>query len=431
MTGAAFFCRGTPRTSQQYYIHGDIYNPAIICHRDAYVTSFPGIFVVPGQYFNINTRVTGFNVKLSTYFNTKLAIMQHHTLDLIKNVYRDSLHATCEVEWALLVTQLQVVQHHPHAGGLLQLDTPGIYARRAGEVIYMTQCQVQVVRLCTLPGYYENLPVLSSGQPRFLHPVTRILTSDSPQIPCSRVTPVLFQHTTGWIKQIKGGGGYDTAHTPTILSPTTNGSIDFSAVLSMSRGGIYTIEGLESPSFMNFPDVREKVIQDISRGVTHSSVSSSRYDFDSISDPTAYEARVKSAVGSARRKIFGFLYSFGVISSGFIGFYMAYKGIVFFVTHIVRLGSLYRVIGCSWALFACFADALTTCVIGEKLRTHFGFDKPKLGKEIEKILEVEDGENAGSAEEESKLVPSHQDAIMLQPMSQTTLGLPKPSSSNK
>lgn len=67
----------------------------------------------------------------------------------------------------------------------------------------------------------------------------------------------------------------------------------------------------------------------------------------------------------------GVFASFGQATSIVIGIYFVYRCIIFVLTHIVRAGTLYSVIGCSWKIFACVADAFTTCVIGRALHDRF------------------------------------------------------------
>lgn len=277
-----FWVKNPPGEQKNFYIHGSILGHMSLCGEPVYATSYHNIFVSQRAHFTkLSIKQVSSSVKLSTYFNAKLTSAVRDLESLIEESYLNTLSQVCELSRKLLATQLEMVRHHPNSVSLLMGNQDGIFARAAGEVIHLVKCLPRTVRLRAVSSCHEGLPVLYKNQSMFLQPNTRILTNDSAEVMCSKFTPVMFRHTTGWIALSKHG--YIEKQEPDILEPNVQVEMKFRVAISLEHGGIYNQEGLDAKEdFIMFSSSRETVEVSLVRGLTGTRSEGGRYDFGQV-----------------------------------------------------------------------------------------------------------------------------------------------------
>ena len=173
---------------------------------------------------------------------------QNSLLHISTNLRIDDMHQSfyaqiCKNERRGLLNMLQNIRTSDDADILAPVFGRGHMILKAGSVAHIIECTPLDVQLdLNYKKCAQDIPVLKpSGNntptQMFMHPISRILTPTSAELPCSAKFPQIFRLDDGH-HVCNTGAGMARCLTPTIIQPDSNGIpvsqwIDFSRAMSI------------------------------------------------------------------------------------------------------------------------------------------------------------------------------------------------------
>jgi hypothetical protein len=268
----------------------------------------------------------------------------------------------CELERLTLINRLAIIRQHPQSFGHIKTGEQGYYVVISGEVAHMMRCQpVDVIARITA-SCSSNMPVWYGNTSMYMEPVARILTNTSSEIPCSSLTPSLYEIDNKWYQFSPKPV---LAHTPQILSPNHDmPDLEYQNLERMMRSGLYGQDTIDNfKSFISFPMIRLDASSYLSAKVSGVQIyKDTVYKGDWLITPLGLEQRLNEYFG----RMFVFLKVFGSYAGALWGAFVIYKVLAKLVSVVVNALSIHKIYGCGLHMFAALLDAFTHLIFVHK-----------------------------------------------------------------
>ena len=224
-----------------------------MCGRVVHSTNYAGIYLYEQEKPRPFVRpIEAGEVSLTLYIKNRDDFLYDNIVTALEEEFRGILTSDCQSRSQRLKRDFW--EQHQRPGATTWLVADDVFATAAGDVIYQYQCQSVLVRAVTLGQCYQALPV-RLVQPRsdnaaeaarqlYLEPLTRRLTHQGIEVPCSRLFRPKYRNTQGnWLV----AAPEIIAATSPRLPPTLEAHREiFQSRPDWSVGGIYTDETLEA-----------------------------------------------------------------------------------------------------------------------------------------------------------------------------------------
>lgn len=359
-----------------------------VCHQRAYVTNHNGVFVVVQEKFGFffkRERIMAQNIDLTMYMNSKIAYSTSLTESLVKQVYSDLTKRDCEIERMTILNKLAIIKQHPMAFGHIMTGEEGYYSVVNGEVAHMLKCvpvdvTARETTICT-----TNLPVKYGNRSMYMEPVARLLTNVSMEVPCSTLTPSMYEISDNWYTFTPSPA---LTKDPIILSPSLHyNDIQYINMDDIMTSGLYSEDTMdEFKKFMSFPLVKMDASSYLSAKVSSMPI----YDSDVYSSGLLLsQESIQNAVSHHMSNMFKFLSVFGSYAGAIWGIFMIYKIVVTLLSIVINALNLYNAFGFGLHLFASILDALTHAVFRKKEQNQISRD-PSCPSRNNSIIELKD-----------------------------------------
>jgi hypothetical protein len=334
-----------------------------ICDFPAFKTEHPNLFVIPHRagYSPKFSNLEKEDIDLSTYINTKFLFTELMHTDNINDVAARSVYKRCLLARRVLQNRLALVRSQPDLIGQL-LEREGHIARQYGEAIYILKCKPEIIHRRETSSCFSELPVYNSrNETKWLHPVTRILQNHGEEIPCSFVTPPLYKFGNNeWFELTPLPR---PAKPPTRLVPDQEALPPFKIIDHIGEAGLYRPDDIRKLTRLMVYGVEQRAISSvITRSAVGDRLASSQLDALALVSPQRAESMFKSAINKA----FGWISSFGTISSTLIGLVVAFKIAKFIITTMVNAMALKNLFGCSGYILAALFTPLVQLFITQR-----------------------------------------------------------------
>lgn len=349
-------------------------SPVFSCYQKGFTTDHNRVIVLerPAYGFYFEKKVIDpRNIDLTMYMNSKLSYVFGHIDVVIKELYKDLTQRDCELERMTLYNKLNVARYHPHTLGNLIDNEPGYMSVVAGEVMYVTKCQMVSVQVRKVHSCFNNLPILYNNKSLFMEPFSRIIMNTSMEIPCSPVTPPMYRVEQNWYTM---NPFMSKAFNPNVIKPKMSpSSWKYENLHDLMVSGIYSADSMDKyREFMNFPLVRLEANSFITAKLTHSSayIDSDMNGIDLIGMDT-----IRNTGKELIKDLLGWASSIGIFGGFMWIIIMCYKIITKLCSTAVNGITLYNVFGCGFFLLA---SVMTSC-------THYllAFKQRKNGRDEE------------------------------------------------
>ena len=181
-----------------------------MCGRVVHSTNYPGVFLYEKEKPRPFVRpLEAGEVSLTLYIKNRDDFLYNNIVTALEEEFRGILTSDCQSRSQRLKRDFW--QQHQGPGATTWLVAEDVFATAAGDVIYQYQCQAVLVKAVTLAQCYQALPVRLAQPPPeqaaggavrqlFLEPLTRRLTHQGIEVPCSRLFRPKYLNTQGtWI----------------------------------------------------------------------------------------------------------------------------------------------------------------------------------------------------------------------------------------
>lgn len=216
-------------------------DPFIACDVSLFLTDQPDIIIYRRAHSHDSLparRASPAEVDPVKYLNTKLVFLESHVAESTNHLFRRMKRQNCLNRFETLRNRIAVAREHAVTGGLLLTHEAGVISHRTGEVLHTFRCMAEAARLRSTARCYRDLPVTVRGRPVFLAPFSRTITDMSPEVPCSPLSPQMFEFRGNWIQLAPN---ITPAREPEMLSP-----IDDKSQWTFARIGSFGVSGLYS-----------------------------------------------------------------------------------------------------------------------------------------------------------------------------------------
>jgi len=342
-----------------------ITRPSHVCHQQAFATDHPRIFILVkqnfGYYFSKST-INPRDVNLALYMNSKIAHSVHFLSKQIREIYIDLTHRDCLVERESMRNKLAIVKTSPMSFGNIVTGEPGFYNVIAGEVAYMIQCQPVDVSYRKSSICTAHLPISYNNQSMYLEPVARVITNTSSEVPCSPLTPPMYQMGEHWYAF---NPQPHIVTSPEALKPgIATAILNFTEITGLMTSGIYDETVMDRfQDFLSFPLVKTETGSYMAAKLSNIGIyTETGFNMVNMMD----ESTIDSLAQSVKDKIFGFVTTFGSIFGTIWGLIVLYKIITKILSIVINTASLYNVFGCSSYLLASIMNSFTHYIITTK-----------------------------------------------------------------
>ncbi|UYV83588.1 K02A2.6-like [Cordylochernes scorpioides] len=238
---------------------------ATLCGHSGYNLDYLDLYLIPQEHdiYVFDSKLTHGTpqVNLLTYVNSKVSFAYHDIYTCLRATYRELVLHMCNLERKMLKNRIELIRQSTYEGGLGGLGYPGSYVKVSGEVMHIIKCTPVVVTLREATECYKSLPVMYMGAPVFLLPQSRIIVHDSARIPCSSVTPTMFNLRGEWIEMTPM---YRTANAPKTMKPVNYTNMPFKRIRTFAQGVIYSEKDVQATQHaIMFPSLRDAVVSDM------------------------------------------------------------------------------------------------------------------------------------------------------------------------
>ena len=191
--------------------------PIIKCSTNLWTTNYLNLFLFKRDIAGLSRKKSE-EIDLAQYFNAKLDFLAYSMQRTQKLFYYDVINRICELKYQSLRTQLAIATSHPEMAGAILTEKSGVYGMVAGEMLYLYECKPEFVERRTQKDCTRELAVSYKNESWFMLPFTKKLVKEVAVIPCSDITPPLFQLGEDYWINFRGDphGGK-----PTYLDPQT------------------------------------------------------------------------------------------------------------------------------------------------------------------------------------------------------------------
>ena len=200
--------------------------------------------------------IKGNKVKINAWVAARDDYIMYSLEEKLKKVYSISKNTECLNTQQIAMAQLAM--HSASVENLNYLQIKGeTFGVIVGESIFQFECNEIIVSPRETNSCFRELPVTYNGLNYFLEPVSRLLTSQASQVPCTSTLPAKYQTIGGaWIATAPRL--YITTNPkPSLQSSLTAFNISHE---DMSQGGLYTEQQLEEfVKLIQYPRLRHHI----------------------------------------------------------------------------------------------------------------------------------------------------------------------------
>lgn len=345
--------------------------PTHVCSYPGFSTDHNRVFVVETTLkmnpFTMKVQQNS-NLDLLTYFNSKIAFMEHHNKEQMISMYVHLMNEICHVEKSLLETHLILARINPSEFVSKLMKGPGYAAVIAGEVIHVIHCVPVYVTLHISDRCYQEIPVNYQNGVKYVAPVTRVIQQSGTEINCAPLLMGKFQFSNRWYtvdKELR-----DTS-APLMLGSSVKDDWTYASLGDVMNSGLYDETAIERMKSLIYDQSNQRTISN----VVHRTISGDHPDKQTVNFGHLFEdADVKSQFKKIWMDVIYWTTIVANIASSTFGFYIIGKVIKFVVDTAVHCKILTDIYGMSWKLLACFWDSLTALLEHNHVRN---IQKPK------------------------------------------------------
>ena len=220
-------------------------------------TNYKDIFITVDNVEELELEeIKGSRVKIHSWVEARDDYITYSLEEKLKRVYSISKNTECLNTQQIALAQLAI--HSASAENINYLQIKGTkFGVVVGETIFQFSCNEVVVAPREADSCSRELPVTYNGLDYFIEPVSRLLTSQASQVPCTSTLPAKFQTIGGaWIAATPRL--YITTNPePSLQSSPATFNISHE---DMSRGGLYTNHQLEEfARLIQYPKLRHHI----------------------------------------------------------------------------------------------------------------------------------------------------------------------------
>lgn len=336
-----------------------------VCHQNAFATDHARIYVLLkahyGFYFT-SSSIHPRNTDMIMYMNSKIAYTTSHTEKLIQEVYSELSKRDCEVERIALENKLAIVRHHPQAFGHIETGEQGYYSVVSGEVAHMMKCVAVDVSVRHSSTCYSYLPVTYNNKSMYMEPIARIITPEGNEMPCSKLTPPMYEVSSKWYAF---NPSPTLAVTPKKLSPQhQREDLKYNHVKDLMNSGLYDQETMTKfKEFMSFP-----LIKMDSAGYVSAKLSNNGLYQHSPYDPSFFidGNTIREQVSEYFSGIFAGIKVFGSSFGAVMGIIIIGKMIGKIMSIFINSMTMKKTFGWGWHMLAAILDSATHMVFALK-----------------------------------------------------------------
>lgn len=303
------------------------------------------------------------NVDMVLYMNSKITYVTNSLSKTIKSVYLDSKRADCMLHKQILENRLSQARTQKTTHTHLITGERGYLNILSGEVFYVLKCATVEVQLRATMDCYNNIPVLHNNKAMYIEPISNTLTHIGNKIPCSILTPTMYEIQGEWFKitprPLPTGAprklqpDYIQTGIPIVFE-------DFSNLLNL---GIYSEETMtDYASFITYPFQREYALQHITDAVVLSNTGINSFHLENLFS----SEQLKYLSNSLLEYVKPGLQTIGTVGGTLFMVMLAFQMISYGFSVVLNFKILHKTFGWTLALGASVFTALTTYLINNK-----------------------------------------------------------------
>ena len=329
--------------------------PLSICNRVVYRTNYDGIYLYAYGQDPFTLRVDPDDVSITTYINNRDDYLFNHIADAMEEELRGVLSDDCSTQSQKIRVDFWLQHQDPDLTSWIVGN--GVFATTAGEVIYQYQCPAVKVKAMLMERCYQSLPVKVLGslgkeeeslqRQWFMEPLTRKLTTNGLEMPCSTVFRPKYRNLNGnWMEA--------TPEIHAAAAPTLpNDNLSYTRKIFADRpefgrgGGVYKDQTLKD--FETYQEYKRTIVT-LQHTMVNQADPSWRYEQGNILRPEMLFTELKDPrkwASNIWAKARGFLHTFGEISAIFVAVFTIYRVVTNLLKWAVNVIMLKDVYGCT------------------------------------------------------------------------------------
>lgn len=347
-------------TTQDTTFALSVLSDTFVCSHHAFQTEHPKLLIIvgtKGRFVLRKSSIIPLNMDIFTYVNSKLVYVEKHVSREMTSLYIAVQNQRCELERQVLRNLLNLAIIAPEQFAYNFKQGPGFTAVSMGEVVHIIQCVPVDVQVRKTAECYNELPVTYLNKSLFVTPRSRILLSHGTQVDCNPLTAPIYQLYGAWYKL-----NPDIIETtnPNTLTPSKTPKWTYTNAGQLAISGIYSLEELERlAEQIMFPSERQAITNTIARSITGKTT-----NLQGLNLHYAFTAEsMNRIVTNYAKKVWGWFYFFGNITSGFIGIWIGFKILKFAIDTVIHGWSLYRMFGFGIHLLGSFWGTVTNVML--------------------------------------------------------------------
>ena len=327
-----------------------------ICGHIGFTTDHPRILIVEINGFRSPFKrkaVTGRNLDLFTYFNSKITLVENYIGQKMNDIYTTVMTEMCKVDKALMETKLTLARLNPTEFVNSITKRTGYTAVVAGEVLHILECKPVYVFPRSQDNCYQEIPVTYNNVSMFIAPVTRVLQFRGTQIDCTPLLPAKFQISGRWYTT---DGRLRETTPPMKLTTDLITNWIYTPLPNLMQSGVYDADSVAKMRNLIYDNGDRRIASNIIYKVMSGQDPEIQgFHLDALIGSTILE----SAVEKYWQKVLSMSSWLGNVTSTFIGIYMIGRIIKFSIDTIMHGRILYEIYGIGWQLIASFWDSFT------------------------------------------------------------------------
>jgi len=298
-------------------------------------------------------------VDLLSYVNNKFLFVEAHISGQVIAITSKLLYYQCQLRREAYILALGMCWLAPENCGYFLFKKPGVHSSIRGESVRIVHCQEKRVYLrstkkCTqyLPVHYGN-----KSEEYYIAPMTRILTTFSPDGQCQRLAPIYYKLKDSWIVSLPE---IEEANAPQALDPNIVDDIAYIPVFNLTNKGLYSAVELERFQTELAYGYGKKVAIAMMQSAMVGESTSNVHMFHPAN--MFSEFSVETLFEKVFSKIFSWLSFLGIYTSAFFGLYFCVNMAWFVFGSIMRGVMIYKVAGVSCVLAAALCEGVSSFI---------------------------------------------------------------------
>nr|UUG74113.1 MAG: glycoprotein [XiangYun mono-chu-like virus 8] len=231
-----------------------------VCGFRSYYTEHPKLFItlLDNSFPDFPLReVTGTDVNMMNYINSKLVYSLRHVKDQVMDLYRLFEHERCLMQNRITSNLLTLAILSPVEFAYQYFGEPGYTAVVRGEVVHIARCVPVPVVPKHLDLCYDEMPVVYNNVTMFMMARTRLLMKIGTIVECSSDLGARYKFGTRWVTMVHSG--LLSVEKPNTISPDPI-SYEFEGIEEMMIGGLYTKETISKYQHILTSPMEESVL---------------------------------------------------------------------------------------------------------------------------------------------------------------------------